>query len=128
MSIPAAADGQYHRQSSQKTVSRAASDDRAQSVVSRRNRTPISRSNGVSIDRRTSRSLVRENPSQVRPNLLFISRAAAEEPQYQPRKGRYRLLIGLGVVLGGLYVAFLGLWYWATRIRPRAIDTTRRML
>jgi hypothetical protein len=66
--------------------------------------------------------------SQFSSNHLAIRRESAAEAQYQPRKGRYRLLIGLGVALGALYVGFLVIWYWATRIRPRAIDTTRRML
>jgi cbb3-type cytochrome oxidase subunit 3 len=34
----------------------------------------------------------------------------------------------VGVALAVLYLAFLGVWYWATRVRPRAIDTNRRML
>jgi len=59
---------------------------------------------------------------------VAVPRESTSEGQYQPQKGRYRLLIGLAVVLGAVYVGFLAVWYWATRIRPRAIDTNRRML
>jgi hypothetical protein len=65
---------------------------------------------------------------QVRVDLASHLAARAAEAQSVPNRGRYRLLIGLGVALGVLYVVFLGVWYWATRVRPRAIDTNRRIL
>jgi hypothetical protein len=30
-----------------------------------------------------------------------------------------RLMLQIGAGLGALYLAFLGLWFWATRLRPR---------
>jgi hypothetical protein len=65
---------------------------------------------------------------QVRVDLATDFIRSTVEAQSGPHQGRYRLLIGLGVALGLLYVVFLGVWYWATRMRPRAIDTNRRIL
>jgi hypothetical protein len=64
---------------------------------------------------------------QVRVDLGANLAASSTAAQFASHRGRYRLLIGLGAALGALYVVFLGVWYWATRMRPRAIDTTRRM-
>lgn len=45
----------------------------------------------------------------------------AKEPQYQPTRDRYQgeLMLQIGVVLALGYVAFLAIWIWATRFRPR---------
>jgi hypothetical protein len=65
--------------------------------------------------------------AKIRANLSANFVETATAAQYRPHRGRYRLMIGLGVALGVFYFVFLGVWYWATRMRPRAIDTTRRM-
>jgi hypothetical protein len=69
-----------------------------------------------------------DNEVQVRVDLAANLATSSTEAQFVSHRGRYRLLVGIGVALGVLYVVFLGVWYWATRLRPRTIDTTRRIL
>jgi hypothetical protein len=45
----------------------------------------------------------------------------AENPQYQSSSGQYQdgeLMLQIGIVLGLAYLAFLTIWFWATRLRP----------
>jgi hypothetical protein len=60
--------------------------------------------------------------SSQNPGISDSSRThRAKEPQYQPTRDRYRgeLMLQIGVVLALGYVAFLAIWIWATRLRPR---------
>jgi hypothetical protein len=44
----------------------------------------------------------------------------------EPRSGDPRLMLQIGAVFGLIYVAFLGVWFWATRFRmgpPRSART-----
>lgn len=46
---------------------------------------------------------------------------AAEEAQYQPSGSQDRdgeLMLRVGALLGMVYIAFLAVWIWATRLRP----------
>jgi hypothetical protein len=45
----------------------------------------------------------------------------AKDPQYQPPRSRYQgdFMLQIGVVLALGYLAFLAIWIWATRFRPR---------
>jgi hypothetical protein len=45
----------------------------------------------------------------------------AENPQYQAVSRQYQdkeLMLQIGIVLGLAYLAFLAIWFWATRLRP----------
>jgi hypothetical protein len=125
---PGALAGQYHGQTSQKSHDSWALAYPERNAILRPDRGAVSRSIAVSIGFWNVISIGEQNWSHFVPYRAAILRESVAEGQYQPRKGRYRLLIGLGVALGALYVGFLVVWYWATRIRPRAIDTNRRML
>jgi hypothetical protein len=130
--VSAAAGGQYHLETSQKRGGSAISVVLVKSVIPRRGGETVSPSFPFSI----VQQIGWENSSEKRGDIETEFRAilsrdsldALTVAQYQPRRGRFWLLIGVGVALAVLYVVFLGVWYWATRVRPRAIDTTRRIL
>jgi hypothetical protein len=119
--------GQYHGQTSQKSHDQEVSADAGGGAILRADEVPVSPSIAFSIRPKNGISIADRKSNQVGPYRAAILRESASEAQYQPRKGRSRLLLGLGVVLGAVYVGFLAFWYWATRIRPRAFDTPRRM-
>lgn len=123
----AAARGQYHGQTSQKSHDQGVSAATADRAILRAKRAAVSPSIAVSIASQNGISIQGQNRSQLAPNRASVLRESASEAQYQPEKGRNPLLIGLGLALGAVYVGFLAIWFWATRIRPRPFDTPRRM-
>jgi hypothetical protein len=125
---PAAVAGQYHRQTSQKTHDHGVWTAPGGTAILRVKRATVSPSIAVSIASQNGIAIRRQKWSQFAAHRAPILRESASEAQYQPRKGRSKLLIGLGVLLGAVYAGFLAVWYWATRIRPRTFDTPRRML
>jgi hypothetical protein len=120
--------GQYHGQTSQKSHTHGVWTNAGGGAILRANDAAVSPSIAFSIGSRNPVAIHEQKWSQFASYRAAIRRETASEAQYQPRKGRSRLLIGLGVVLAAVYVGFLAVWYWATRIRPRAFDTPRRML
>lgn len=123
----AAAPGQYHGQTSQKSHDHGVSAATANRAILRAKRAAVSPSIAISIASQNGISIQEQNRSQFASNRASVLRESAAEAQYQPEKGRNRLLIGLGLALGAVYVGFLAVWFWATRIRPRPFDTPRRM-
>jgi hypothetical protein len=76
-------------------------------VISVRSRASIS--TGISSSfRRSSRSIEPSNKSED-------SVAVRREP---------RLMLEIGLLLGAVYMAFLGVWFWATRLRRRPRSAT----
>ena len=119
---------QYHGQTSQKPHRSALRADPDETAILRSDSDAVSPPIAISIGLWKSSSIGKRKWSQTAVDRVAIPREAASGEQYQPRKGRYRLVIGLALALGAVYVGFLAVWYWATRIRPRAVDTNRRML
>jgi hypothetical protein len=123
---------QYHRQTSQNRDGSAVLRRTGERVIPRRGGEAVSRSFAISIHSEISQQIVKSNGQKIRRDLLANRSTNLDESgaaaQYRGSRSRFRLLIGVGVALAVLYLAFLGVWYWATRVRPRAIDTNRRML
>jgi hypothetical protein len=128
----AASEGQYHRQTSQNRDGSAVLRPTGEHVIPRSSREAVSPSFAISIHPEISQQIMKSNRQKFRRELLANRSGNLDESgaaaQYRGSRSRFRLLIGVGVALAALYLAFLGVWYWATRVRPRTIDTHRRML